>query len=350
MTDITDTNRPESADSAALSARDWVQVLARYREPDEWRSAFELAVSLVPFLLLWTLAWWSLSVSYWLAAALAIANAAFLVRLFAIQHDCGHASFFRSRQLSDWVGRVLGVLTLTPYDVWRRSHSMHHSSAGNLDKRGIGDVMTLTVEEYRSRTFRGRLLYRLYRHPVVLFGLGPSYLFLLQNRLPIGFMRAGGQYWISAMGTNLVIAAILGIMIYLGGIMPLLLIFLPTSLLAATAGVWMFYIQHQFEETDWRSSEDWQVHDAAMHGSSHYVLPAPLRWITANLGVHHVHHLYSRIPFYRLTEVLRDHPVLAGAQRMTIRQSLACVRLHLWDERQRRLMSFSAARRQYGPV
>lgn len=342
------TYRPESDDSAARSARDWVQILAKYREPNAARSVFELAVSLIPFLMIWALAWWSLSYSYWLAAGLALANAAFLVRLFAIQHDCGHSSFFHNRKVSDWVGRLLGVLTLTPYDVWRRSHSIHHSTAGNLDQRGIGDVMTLTVEEYRERSSFGRLRYRLYRHPAILFGLGPSYLFILQNRLPIGFMGAGGRYWISAMGTNVAIACILVLMIYFGGIMPLLLIYLPTSILAATAGVWMFYIQHQFEETEWRSGDDWQVHDLALHGSSHYDLPAPLRWITANLGVHHVHHLYSRIPFYRLTEVLRDHPVLAGSKRMTIRQSLASVKLHLWDEKQQKLTSFSGARKNYG--
>lgn len=327
------------------SARDWVQILAQYREPSTWRSIMELMVTLVPFVALWVLAWASLSVSYWLAFGIAVLNGAFLVRIFVIQHDCGHQSFFTNRKVSDWLGRVLGVLTLTPYDVWRRTHSIHHAQHGNLDKRGIGDVLTLTVAEYRARSRFGRLLYRLYRHPLVLFVLGPSYLFILQNRLPFGLMHSGWRYWTSAMGTNAMIAIGLGLIIYLGGLMPVLLIYLPTSVIAATIGVWLFYVQHQFEETHWSKDEDWQLHEAALEGSSHYVLPQPLRWITANIGIHHVHHLYSRIPFYRLSEVLRDHRALAEAQRLTIRQSLASVRLHLWDEQHQKLMSFRDERR-----
>ncbi len=345
MTD--NTTEPQES---ARSAREWVQVLAKYRDPSTRRSLLELAVTLVPFLALWALAWVSLSFSYWLAFAIAVLNGMFLVRIFVIQHDCGHASYFTNRTLSDWVGRALGVLTLTPYDVWRRTHSIHHSHHGDLDKRGIGDVLTLTVEEYRSRSPMGRLLYRTYRNPLVLFVLGPSYLFILQNRLPFGLMNSGWRYWTSAMGTNAIIAIVLGLMIWLGGFMPVLLIFLPTSVIAGTIGVWLFYVQHQFEETHWSKNPDWQIHDAALSGSSHYVLPQPLRWLTANIGIHHVHHLYSRIPFYRLSEVLRDHRALAEAQRLTIRESLASVRLHLWDEKLQRLMSFREANRIYGPI
>ncbi len=330
------------------SARQWVLKLARYREPSTWRSVFELGVTLGPFLLLWGLAWAALSVSPWLSLAIAVLNGGFLVRIFIIQHDCGHASYFNNRLVSDWVGRVLGVLTLTPYDVWKRTHAIHHQHHGNLDHRGIGDVLTLTVEEYHARSLWGRLGYRLYRHPVVLFVLGPSYLFILQNRLPFGLMRSGWRYWISAMGTNAFIAIVVALIIWLGGLMPFLLIYIPTSVIGATIGVWLFYVQHQFEETHWAKSDDWQVHDAALEGSSHYLLPAPLQWITGNIGVHHVHHLYSRIPFYRLTEVLRDHRALAEAQKLTVRQSLACVKLNLWDEKTRKLMSFRDARRMYG--
>ena len=332
------------------AAKDWVRVLAQYREPSTWRSILELVVTLVPFLLLWTLAWLAMSVSYWLAFGIALLNGAFLVRIFVIQHDCGHASFFANRTAQDWVGRVLGVLTLTPYDVWRRTHSIHHSHHGNLDHRGIGDVLTLTVEEYRARSAWGRFWYRTYRNPVVLFVLGPSYLFILQNRLPFGLMHSGWRYWTSAMGTNAMIAIGLALMIWLGGFMPVLLIYLPTSVIAGTIGVWLFYVQHQFEETHWSKTEDWQVHQAALEGSSHYVLPLPLRWLTANIGIHHVHHLYSRIPFYRLPEVLRDNRALAEAQRLTIWQSFASVNLHLWDEKLQKLMSFREARRRYGLV
>ena len=235
------------ASADVSNARDWVRVLARYREPSTWRSSFELAITLGPFVLLWALAWWALSISGWLTLGISLVNAGFLLRLFAIQHDCGHAAFFSSRRTSDWVGRVLGVLTLTPYDVWRRTHSIHHSSAGNLGRRGIGDIHTLTVAEYRELGLLGRLQYRLYRNPVVLFGLGPSYLFFVQNRVPLGLM-AQTRYWLSAMGTNLTILAALVVIFYFGGIMPILLIFVPSTLLAATAGMWLF-VREQLRHT-----------------------------------------------------------------------------------------------------
>jgi omega-6 fatty acid desaturase (delta-12 desaturase) len=287
-----------------------------------------------------------LGISYWLTLAISLLNAGFLLRLFAIQHDCGHGAFFNNRTVGDWLGRVLGVLTLTPYDVWRRTHSIHHGSSGNLSRRGIGDIHTLTVTEYQELSPMNRVLYRLYRNPVVLFGFGPGYLFLLQNRLPLGLM-ASARYWVSAMGTNAVILAALGVILHFGGLMPILLIFLPTTLLAATAGMWLFYVQHQFETTQWDDEKDWQVHDAALQGSSYYVLPSVLQWISANIGIHHVHHLYARIPFYRLPEVLRDHMELADFNRMTIRQSLINARLHLWDEKSKRLLSFAQARAGY---
>lgn len=330
--------------TTARSARDWVTTLARYRDPSTHRSLWELGATLLPFLGLWALAWLALSVSPLLALPLAILNGGFLVRLFIIQHDCGHGSFLKNRRAQDWLGRVLGVLTLTPYTVWRHTHSIHHAHHGDLDARGIGDVMTLTVEEYHARGRWGRLAYRLYRHPLVLFVLGPGYLFLLQNRLPIGLMTAGWRYWASAMGTNAMIVLVLGLIIWFGGLAPVLFVFLPTTLVAATLGVWLFYVQHQFEETHWSKGEDWQLHDAALEGSSHYILPQPLKWFSGNIGIHHVHHLYSRIPFYRLTEVLRDHVTLGQMNRMTIRESLVNARLHLWDEGSRRLLSFRQAR------
>ncbi|WP_265502572.1 fatty acid desaturase family protein [Paracoccus beibuensis] len=333
------------AQNADRPARQWLSVLARYRDPSDRRSIWETAATLVPFLALWALAWAALEVSPILAAGLAAVNGLFLVRLFIIQHDCGHGAFLSSRRAQDWLGRSLGVLTLTPYAIWRRTHSIHHASHGNLDQRGIGDVITLTTDEYRRSSRGGRLRYRLYRHPLVLFGLGPSYLFLLQNRVPFGTMRSEWRFWASAMGTNAMIALLLGFVVWAGSLSHVLLIFLPTAIVAATAGVWLFYVQHQFEETHWSEPEDWQLHDAALAGSSHYVLPQPLKWFSGNVGIHHVHHLYSRIPFYRLPEVIRDHPELADAQRLTIRESIAAARLHLWDPKQRRLVSFREARR-----
>lgn len=323
------------------NARQWLAVLARYRDPSLGRSVFELAATLLPFLMIWALAWWLLAYAPVASFGLALLNGIFLVRLFIIQHDCGHGAFLKQRRVQNWIGRSLGVLTLTPYAVWQRTHAIHHASHGNLDARGIGDVTTLTVAEYQARGRFGRWLYRLYRNPVVLFVLGPAYLFLLQNRLPIGLMRAGWGYWVSAMGTNAMIALVLAALLWAGGWEAVLLIYLPCAISAATIGVWLFYVQHQFEQTHWSKGEDWQLHHAALEGSSHYVLPQPLRWLTGNIGIHHVHHLYSRIPFYRLPEVLRHHATLAEAQRLTIAESFATVRLHLWDEARGKLVSFS---------
>ncbi|MEE4188807.1 MAG: fatty acid desaturase [Roseobacter sp.] len=329
------------------SSAEWVRILARYREPNTLRSVFEILVTLVPFVGLWAISWALLAVHPVLSALVACLNGLFLVRLFCIQHDCGHGSFFAHRKVSDWVGRGLGVLTLTPYDVWRKSHAMHHSHAGNLGRRGIGDVMTLTVTEYQSRSRLGRMRYRLYRHPFVLFVLGPAYLFYVENRLPFGQLNGGWRIWLSSGGTTLGVLATVAAVFWFGGLSAAAFIFLPTTLVAATLGVWLFYVQHQFEVTHWDQPDDWNMHDAALHGSSHYVLPKWLQWCTANIGIHHVHHLYSRIPFYRLTEVLRDHAPLAEAQRLSIAESIACARLHLWDEQQRRLLSFAEARQTY---
>ena len=326
-----------------MPARNWLKALSGYREPNQVRSVLELVLTIVPLVALWVAAWWALSVSYWLTLAISVPAAGFLVRLFAIQHDCGHYSFFRRRLTNDWVGRALGVLTLTPYDVWRHSHAIHHATSGNLCKRGIGDIDTLTVREYQALPRFRRLAYRLYRNPLVMFGIGPAYLFFLQNRLPIGLMRSGWRYWSSALGTNAAIAAVAGLVIYGVGLVPFLLVHIPMTLLAASIGVWLFYVQHQFEEAFWAEDSEWQLHDAALYGSSHYDLPAVLCWLTANIGVHHVHHLCSRIPSYRLPQVLRDFPELARVRRLTILQSFACVKLGLWDEAQRTLVSFPQA-------
>ena len=340
---------PSGHQSETQDARDWVKILSNYREPSAMRSWFEVVITVGPFVALWVLAWWAMSISYWLTFALSILNAGFLLRLFCIQHDCGHGSFFANRTVSDWVGRVLGVLTLTPYDVWRRTHSIHHSSSGNLGRRGIGDIHTLTVAEYRDSSPLSRLVYRLYRNPVVMFGLGPGYLFFLQNRVPLGLMDKA-RYWISAMSTNAVILIVLSLFYYFHGLAPILLIFLPSTLLAATAGVWLFYVQHNFETSHWEQEEDWHLHEAALHGSSHYVMPSVLQWMTANIGIHHVHHLHSRVPFYRLPEVLRNHSALEEGNRLTIRESLACAKLHLWDEDTRSLLSFRQVRALMRPT
>ena len=338
---------PGQFGAAVSDARKWTQILARYRKPSRARSSFEIVITVVPLVLLWISMWATLDLGYWFCLLLAVPAAGFLVRLFMIQHDCGHGSFFHHRLANDWVGRVIGVLTLTPYDFWRRTHAIHHASSGNLDRRGIGDIDTLTVQEYLALSRWGRLRYRLYRHPIVMFGVGPAYLFILQHRLPIGVMREGWQPWLSTMATNAAIAALVAIIIWFIGVESFLLVHLPIALLAASIGVWLFYVQHQFEDTFWAKDRAWNLHAAALLGSSHYDLPGILRWFTANIGVHHVHHLCSRIPYYRLPDVLREHPELVATGRLTLLESFRCVRLVLWDEGGRRLISFRDLARRY---
>lgn len=327
-----------------IEPRLWVKRLAPYRDPRLGRSLAELAVTALPFVALWIAMLYSVSLSYWLTLLLAVPTAGFLVRLFMIQHDCGHGSFFPKRRANDWLGRVIGVLTLTPYGYWRRTHARHHASAGHLGRRGMGDVETLTVREYRALPPWRRALYRVMRHPIALFGIGPLYLFVLQHRLPLGLMRNGKDPWLSVMSTNLAILALAGSVVALVGLRDFLLVQVPITVLASAAGVWLFYVQHQFEETYWEWNDAWDVHEGALHGSSHYDLPPLLRWFTANIGIHHVHHLSSRIPCYRLGEVLRDHPELREVSRLTLADSIRCLRLRLWDEDGKRLVGFREAR------
>jgi omega-6 fatty acid desaturase (delta-12 desaturase) len=329
------------------SAREWLKVLSKYREPSNVRSSFEIAITVIPFLILFGLAYWATSISYWLAFALSIPTSAFLLRMFMILHDCSHGAFFKKKKLNLWVGRIFGVLTMTPFDEWRRSHVTHHQTSGNLDKRGVGDIGMLTVKEYKSRSVKGKIAYRLYRHPITLFLLGPIYIFIIRHRLPDEIKNASTRSWVSAMATNAGIAVMVTAVIYFFGIIPFLLIYLPMTIMAGAAGIWLFYIQHQFEETFWDQDEDWQLHDAALYGSSHYDLPHVLRWITANIGIHHVHHLYARIPFYRLSKIMREHPRLADIRRMTLLESFKCAKLQLWDENKRKLVSYAEARMAY---
>lgn len=330
---------------ASKDAVQWTRILNNYRDPRLGRSLFEIAVTLVPFVALWAMSWAAIQTGYWLALPVLWGVAAlFQVRLFLIQHDCGHGSFFRNRRVNDWVGRSLGVLTLTPYDFWRRSHALHHASTGHLDRRGFGDIDTLTVREFRELSFWRRLQYRVYRNPLVLFGIGPAYLFIVRQRIPVGLIGSPLSAWISTMATNAAIVAIVGGMIWLVGWQMFLLVQLPITALAGSIGVWLFYVQHQFEDTIWEREGDWDLHEAALHGSSHYDLPGVLAWFTANIGVHHVHHLCSRIPYYNLPKVLREHPDLSQVSRLTLFESFRCVRLVLWCEEKRRLISFRDAR------
>ncbi len=339
---IADTPTGRGARSATepVDPRHLARDLIAFKDPRPGRSVFELAVTLVPFLLLCGLMLAAVEAGYFFALVLTVPAGLLLLRLFLIQHDCGHGAFLPSRSGNDWLGRALGVLTLTPYDCWRRSHALHHAGTGNLDARGFGDVDTLTVREFHAKSRGGRAFYRFYRHPLTLLGLGPAYLFLLRHRLPIGLMKAGWIYWVSAMATNAATALLLAALCIQFGIGTVMLVVLPVSLIAASMGVWLFYVQHQFEDAHWDQRADWSFHDAAVRGSSHLDLPPVLRWFTANIGVHHVHHLASRVPFYRLPEVLKAYPPLRTMNRLTALQTIATLRLALWDEDARRMIPF----------
>ena len=339
------TTVPSDPEGVRLSAQALARRLIRYRRPSGARGLLEIALTLVPLVGICFAASYAVGHGVWWGLALIPLAAGFLMRLFMIQHDCGHGAFLPGKALNDWLGRAIGVLTLTPYDYWRKAHAIHHATSGALDRRSICGIDTLTVEEYRALTPLKRLGYRAYHHPIVMFGLGPAFVFLVQQRWPVGMTREGWRPWVSTMATNLCAAALILSLALVLGLKSFFLIYLPVVTLAASMGVWLFFVQHQFEGAYWAREGEWEFHDAAFHGSSYYDLPAPLRWLTANIGVHHVHHLASRIPFYRLGQVMRDEPALRDAGRLTIWRSLGCVGLALWDETNRRLVSFSEAGR-----
>ena len=303
----------------------------------------QLVTTAVPMAALWLLMQQSLAVGYWATLLLAIPTAGLLVRLFMIQHDCGHHSFFHARWLNDAVGRIISVFTLTPYDQWRNAHAYHHATSGDLDRRGIGDIDMLTVAEYRALSRRGRFLYRLYRNPLVVFGIGPAWVFVIKQRFPFRSRPDGARGLVSVVATNVAIAAVLALAMYLFGVADILLVQIPVTLIASSIGVWLFFVQHQFERTYWERHKDWSFADAALRGSSYYALPRVLRWFTADIGIHHIHHLCSRIPNYRLSECLAAHPALGDVERLTLWQSIRCMRLTLWDEGQKRLVGFREA-------
>jgi omega-6 fatty acid desaturase (delta-12 desaturase) len=282
-------------------------------------------------------------ISYWLTLALIVLGAGFMMRVFIFQHDCGHGSFFKSQRANDIVGSILGVLTLTPYFYWRRQHAIHHATAGNLDKRGVGDVYTMTVREYMKLSRWKQLGYRIFRHPLVMFGLGPLYMFFISQRLPLGMPIAFKRERASVYWTDLAIAVFVIGMGLLVGLPQFLLIQVPMTLIAATAGVWLFYVQHQFEGTYWAQDAQWDFAQAALKGSSYYQLPRVLEWFSGNIGLHHIHHLSPKTPNYLLQKCYDENPVL-HVKPLTPLASLRCVFLNLWDEQQGRLVSFRSLR------
>ena len=266
------------------------------------------------------------------------------MRIFIIQHDCGHGSFFASRTARDWVGRSIGVFLLTPYDYWKRTHAYHHAHSGNLDFRGFGDVETATVAEYLSWSQKRRLWYRFYRHPLVLFVIGPVYQFGLKHRFPWDIPRDWKLAWRSIWWTNVALATLVFVMWQTVGIQRFLMVQIPLQMIASSLGVWMFYVQHQFEHTYWHRHEEWDYYDASLQGSSHLVLPRVLQWLTANIGVHHVHHMSARIPNYRLQQVHDENPEFQQVTRVGLRDSVRLINLALWDEERQRLIRFKDVR------
>jgi acyl-lipid omega-6 desaturase (Delta-12 desaturase) len=324
-----------------IAQNQWKQAIARYQSPDLRRSLWQLANTVIPYCVLWYVMWRSLAISYWLTLALAVPAAGLLLRIFIFFHDAGHGSFFRSQKANDIVGIVTGLLTFTPYYYWRHTHAVHHATVGDLDRRGIGDVWTLTVAEYRSAPRWRRLSYRLFRFPPFTFLIGPLFVFLLVQRIPLAPVNTRERH--SVYWTNLALLGIGALMASTIGLEAYVLIQLPVMALAGAAGVWLFYVQHQFDGTYWERHDRWDFLTASLVGSSYYQLPAVLRWFSGNIGYHHVHHLGPRIPNYNLRRCHQSSPVFAAARPVTIRRSLKALGLHLWDEERCVLVGFHAA-------
>ena len=316
--------------------------MARYKASGWGRAAWQLTNTLIPYFALMVLMYLSLRWSYLVTLALALPAAGLMVRLFIISHDCGHGSFFRSKRANDRWGRVAAFLSWTPYDYWRKEHAKHHSTAGNLDRRGIGDIWTLTVSEYKASHWALRLLYRFYRNPFVLFVIGPTFTFTIGYRFPSRW--AGKSERRSVHSTNLLMIGLLALAHLTIGLKAFLLIQLPVIAVASAAGVWIFYIQHQFEDVYWEETATWDFFKQAIEGSSYYRLPRVLQWFTGSIGYHHVHHLSPRIPNYRLEKCHRENPLFHRASLLTLRTSLKSLRFRLWDENTRKMVDFSALR------
>jgi omega-6 fatty acid desaturase (delta-12 desaturase) len=311
------------------------------------RSVQDVLTSVVPYLALSVLMYASLSVSYLLTLALAIPAGGFLLRTYILFHDCTHGSFLPSKRANAWLGMVLGLLVFSPFYSWRHNHAVHHATSGDLDRRGVGDVPMLTVAEYYARSWRGRLGYRLFRNPLVMFGIGPLYALVLQPRLVSRSARPRSRR--SVMWTNVALAAMVGGLCWLIGWREYLLIQGPTALLAGSAGVFLFYVQHQFEDAYWQDADNWDYTEAALRGSSYLKLPQPLQFFTGNIGFHHVHHLSARIPNYNLQRAHDENPMFHDVPTLSLWDGLRSVRLKLWDTQSGRLLTFAQARRTIHP-
>jgi acyl-lipid omega-6 desaturase (Delta-12 desaturase) len=321
----------------------WKEMIAKYQEPDALRSWWQVVNSLGPYIILWVLMVFSLKVSYWLTLSLAIPTAGFMVRIFIIFHDCGHGSFFKSKRLNDTMGIITGIITFTPYYAWRRNHAVHHATVGNLDKRGTGDVMTLTVEEYLALPLWRKIAYRVMRNPLILLTIGSLGVFLIGHRFIEKDARKRER--LSVYWTNLTLLAITILFSLTIGFKAFVLIQLPILALGTSAGVWLFYIQHQFEGVYWERNDRWDFLEAALQGSSFYKLPKVLQWFTGNIGFHHIHHVSPRIPNYYLESCHNDVPLFQQVKPLTLWSSMRSLFVRLWDEEKRKLVNFTEIRK-----
>ena len=333
-----ETTPTEKANQRAITNH-WKSVIAEYQQPNVWRASWQVLNTIGGYIALWWLMYLSLSVSWWLTVPMAILAGGLLIRAFIIFHDCGHGSFFRSGFANDFWGFITGMLTFTPYYHWRWQHSIHHSCAGDLDRRGVGDIWTLTVEEYLQSSRWQKFSYRISRNPFVLFVIAPLFLFVLSQRFPLG--RAKPREKLSVWIMNGAILALIAALIAIFGFLPWLIIQLITISVASSGGVWLFYVQHQFEDAYWERAENWDYTDAALKGSSFYKLPKVLQWFSGNIGYHHIHHLSPRIPNYNLERCHQSDPMFAEVKPTTLFGSLKLARLRLWDEASGKLVGFS---------
>ena len=334
-----DSTAPASSPPIAIpSIAEWKAIVAKYQVPSVWRATIQIVDTLGPYALLWCLMYWTLGISWWLTFGLAVLAGGLLVRVFIIFHDCGHGSFFKSRLANDITGFIAGMLTFTPYYHWRWEHSLHHATSGDLDRRGVGDIWTMTVQEYLESSRWKRFAYRLARNPIVLFVIAPALLFLVHQRFPSS--KANPRERHSMWYMNLAILTLAAGLAWIFGIKAYLLIQLTITMTAGTAGVWMFYVQHQFEDVYWERREDWDYTLAALHGSSFYKLPRILQWFSGNIGFHHIHHLSAKIPNYHLERCHKSHPLFQSVEPITVRTSLKSLTLRLWCETKRKLVGW----------
>lgn len=329
-------------------SRPWKKLLAPYHRSVAWKGLWQLTNTLVPYAALWYLMYRSLAVSVWLTLPLALLAGGFLVRIFIIFHDCTHGSFFNSRRANELVGCVMGLFCFTPYYRWRREHSAHHASAGDLDRRGTGDVWTMTVQEYLEASRWKRCAYRLARNPFILFVIAPLMLFLVLERIPTA--KDGPRERLSVHGTNAALVLMVAGLSWVFGWKAYLVLQLAAVMVAGSAGVWLFYVQHQFEGVYWERGQDWDYEKAALHGSSYYKLPRVLQWFSGNIGFHHIHHLSPRIPNYHLENCQRSEPLFQTVKPVTLLASLKSFNFRLWDERRRKMVGYPSRSRLPAPA